>query len=437
MARRPEEDLLFAAATEHLAGAALVLDEGLTIRVATPQASALLGFDVPLGASAPRVLCGDARKRPVAEALSSGKPVQALIPRPTGPSENRFLKIRTLPLQLHEKLVGWLLLLEDAGNADEGGAVFFHGMWTQDPRLKELFRIVEKVAQDDGTVLVRGETGTGKELVARALHLQSSRRDGPFRAINCAALPANLLESELFGHLKGAFTGAHKDTPGYIQLAHRGTLFLDEVAELPLELQAKLLRVLETRTVIPVGAREPIPVDVRIVSATHQALRAEVEAKRFRADLMYRLRVIPLFLPPLRERPGDIPLLCEKFIESMNPSRRRHIEHLAPGALAALERHDWPGNIRELRNALEYAYAIGDGPTLLPRDLPPEFLDEQASDSPPLVAPRAVPDESLSPEARRIAEVLERAGGNRERAAKILGLSRVTLWRKMRQLGLA
>jgi transcriptional regulator with PAS, ATPase and Fis domain len=300
--------------------------------------------------------------------------------------------------------------------------------------MREIFRIIERVAVDDATVLVRGETGTGKELVAHAIHELSPRRRGPFRAINCAALPANLLESELFGHVRGAFTGAVADTPGHLQLSHKGTLFLDEVAEMPPELQAKLLRVLETRSVLPVGARQPLPVDVRVVSATHRALRQEVELGRFRADLMYRLRVIPIFLPALRERREDIGLLCDKLIESMNRTARRRIERVAPSALAVLERHDWPGNVRELRNVLQYAYAIGDGPILQPKDLPPELL-ERSLDSIDL-AVTSTHGSLLDPEARRIALVLERNGGNRSKAAKVLGMSRVTLWRRLRALGL-
>jgi transcriptional regulator with PAS, ATPase and Fis domain len=286
--------------------------------------------------------------------------------------------------------------------------------------------------------LVRGETGTGKELVAQAIHRLSDRKDGPLRVINCAALPANLLESELFGHLKGAFTGALRDTPGHVQLADHGTLFLDEVAELPLELQAKLLRMLETRTVIPVGGRDPIAVDVRVISATHRALRQEVEAGRFRADLMYRLRVIPVFLPPLRARPGDIEVLTQRFVDEQNARGKRRVDTVAPAALAALEHHDWPGNVRELRNTLEYAFAIGEGPELVAADLPPELV-EPGLDAEPMRASaevRPTPTSEAAPEARRIAAALTRTAGNRDQAAKLLGLSRVTLWRRMRQHGL-
>jgi transcriptional regulator with PAS, ATPase and Fis domain len=326
-------------------------------------------------------------------------------------------------------------LLDEAEQHDDE-PLELHGMWTRTPSMKEVFRVIERVAPEDATVLVRGETGTGKELVAAALHALSRRKAGPFRAINCAALPATLLESELFGHVRGAFTGAVKDAHGHFQLAHKGTLLLDEVAELPLELQAKLLRVLETRTVLPVGGRDPVPVDVRIVSATHRALRREVEAGRFRADLMYRLRVIPIFLPALRERKDDIALLCEKLLEQLAKTARRRVERIAPATMRVLERYDWPGNVRELANVLAYALVIGQGPIVQPGDLPPELLDSTLEQ---LESTDTAPSKSKAadtPEARRILSVLARAGGNKNRAAQILGISRVTLWRKLRALGL-
>jgi transcriptional regulator with PAS, ATPase and Fis domain len=439
-AAKPSDPLTLALG--ELAGAAIVLDPELRITAATSLAVDLLGFPVPIGENAAKVMCGESVKRPLAEGLAEGRPVEALIPRPKR-SGDTLIRVRSLPLGDPRRRAGWLLLLEDAGHAGEEGPIEFRGIWTQDAGMKHVLRIVERVADADATVLVRGETGSGKELVARALHDLSSRSKGPYRALNCAALPGSLLESELFGHARGAFTGAVRDTPGHIQLAHGGTLFLDEVAELPLELQAKLLRVLETRTVIPVGAREAIPVDVRVVSATHRALRREVEAGRFRADLMFRLRVIPIFLPPLRARPGDVRLLCERFIADMNKKSKRRIEQLAPAALKILEAYAWPGNVRELKNVLTYAYAIGEGPVLRAADLPPELHDVSASldadEPPPRAEPasdHAEPARALSPEAQRIAHVLERTAGNRDRAARILGLSRVTLWRRMRALGL-
>jgi two-component system response regulator AtoC len=425
---------LLADALDEIVGAALVLDAQLRIRVATPSASEVLGIRPPVGASAATVLCGDRPKRPFAEALTEGVPFQAVIPRPG--TEGGRVRVRSVPFG--EGPTGWIVYVAPVGASDDT-PVEFHGMWTRDPRMKETFRIIEKVAVEDMTVLVRGETGTGKELVAHAVHALSPRRNGPFRAINCAAVPGNLLESELFGHARGAFTGAVKDTPGHIQLAHGGTLFLDEVAELPLELQAKLLRVVETRTVIPVGGRDAIPVDVRIVSATHRALRAEVEAGRFRADLMYRLRVIPIRLPPLRERPADVLLLAHKFIDELNARGRRQLTGIAPAAEVALERYPWPGNVRELRNVLAYGFAIGDGPVLRVEDLPPEVASSTSPGPEVLVADEPLPTATRPgepPEARRIRDALARTSGNRERAAKLLGLSRVTLWRRMRDLGI-
>ncbi|MDW8362031.1 MAG: sigma 54-interacting transcriptional regulator [Myxococcales bacterium] len=324
-------------------------------------------------------------------------------------------------------------------NPDSGDPVVFHGMWTRCTAMKRVFRLVERAARSEAAVLLRGETGTGKELAAIALHRLSPRASGPFRAINCAALPATLLESELFGHVRGAFTGAVRDHPGVFRSASGGTLFLDEVAEMPLDLQAKLLRVLETRTVVPVGGRDPIRVDVRIVSATHTGLRAAVAAGRFRADLMYRLRVVPIFLPALRERPGDVALLTDRFIEELNARGGRRVRRVSPHARRLLDRYPWPGNVRELRNALEYAYVMGDGETLRPDDLPPEVAvgtpeTEEIHAEP---APPGQLGASPSSEADLVRDALRRAQGSRGLAARLLGISRVTLWRRMRALGLS
>ena len=226
-----------------------------------------------------------------------------------------------------------------------------------------------------------------------------------------------------------------RDNPGHFRAAQGGTLFLDEVAELPLELQSKLLRVVETRTVIPVGARDSVPVDVRLVAATHRSLRKEVEAGRFRADLMFRLRVVPLFIPPLRARTGDVALLTRKLLESLGARSVRRVEHIADSAITLLESNPWPGNVRELRNALEYALVMGDGPVLVPSDLPPEIADPRLEEAVPLVnRPSPIErTEEQNPERARIQRALDRAGGNRERAAKLLGVSRATLWRKLRE----
>ena len=429
-------DLTLAALEELGGGAVIVLDRELRVVASTASAKALLG-DVPMGISAPKLLCGESAKRPVAEALAAGRAVTATIPRP-GRAGDRALRVSAAPIHQDGGRIGWALLLDEQPMEGDGPELF-HGMWSVDPATRRLFRIIERVARTEASVLVRGETGSGKELVATALHELSPRAKGPFRAINCAAMPAPLLESELFGHARGAFTGAVRDNPGHFKLADKGTLFLDEVAELPLELQAKLLRVLETHTVMPVGAREPVAVDVRIVAATHRALRREVEAGRFRADLMYRLRVIPVFIPPLRARGGDVILLAERFIDQMNVRGTRKIGRISQGAKAVLTQYDWPGNVRELRNVLEYAFAIGEGPVLAPGDLPQELLSprsELEDAQPQANTPPPLPSSVVSPEAAKILRALERAAGSRARAAKSLGISRITLWRRMKELGL-
>ncbi|MGY6215148.1 sigma-54 interaction domain-containing protein [Methylolobus aquaticus] len=307
----------------------------------------------------------------------------------------------------------------------------FHGIVSRDPVMKEAIRIIRNVAETDATVLIRGESGTGKELVARALHRESQRRNQPFLAINCAALTPSLLESELFGHVKGAFTGAVRDHPGVFQQANGGTLFLDEVAELPLELQAKLLRVLQERSFMPVGSDRAVTVDVRIIGATHRALREEVKAGRFREDLMYRLRVVPLFLPPLRERRQDVSHLLWLYIDQHNRQGPRHIETIAPGAMRRLLDYAWPGNVRELQNVIEYAFAVGRGTELTLEDLPPEFREA----TPATLSALAMP---LRParrqdEAELIREALQVTGGNLEEAARICGMSRATFWRKRKK----
>ena len=442
MPRRVAAESPVLAALDEIGGAALVLDAELRVVAATQSAELLLGGPIALGTVAPRLLCGAATERPVAEAMAAGRPVVASVPRPV-PGGEILIGIRATPLISKRGRIGWVLLLrQELGAVEQIDApVLFEGMWTRDPAMKRLFQLIERAAASDAGVLVRGETGTGKELVAQALHARSARARGPFRAINCAALPAHLLESELFGHERGAFTGAVRDNPGHFRQAAGGTLFLDEVAEMPLELQAKLLRVLETHTVIPVGGRDPVKVDVRIVAATHSGLRAEVQAGRFRSDLMYRLRVVPLYLPPLASRIGDVLLLAEKLIVQLNGRSRRQVTRLSASVQAAFERYAWPGNVRELRNALEYAFVIGEGPVIVEADLPPEIYNPTIeADGAPLLNRQ---DNNLvsvvgmaNPKHERLARALERAGGSRERAAQSLGVSRTTLWRRMKAAGI-
>jgi transcriptional regulator with PAS, ATPase and Fis domain len=426
-------------AIEDLGLSCAVLDADLSIIAATPSADRMTEGMLQRGASLVKVMCGDATQRPIAEALAAGQAVRGVIVKPDAAGVLRTLEVRASPIVRGDKRVGWLVAFarpEDLGGAADA-PVLFHGMWTRDPGMKQVFHVVERAAQRDVSVLVRGPTGSGKELVARAIHDLSPRHRGPFRAINCAALPPALLESELFGHVRGSFIGAVKDSQGIFRAAHQGTLFLDEVAEMPLDLQAKLLRVLETRSVIPIGGTEAIDVDVRIVAATHQSLRLAVEEHRFRADLMYRLRVVPIFLPPLVARRGDVELITDKLIEQLNVNGPRQITQVSRAAREAIAGYPWPGNVRELRNALEYAYVVGDGPALLDVELPPEISGSAFDPEAPAInmrQPEVRPDEPA--EARRIRMALEHADGNRERAAQILGMSRVTLWRRMKSLGL-
>ncbi len=298
--------------------------------------------------------------------------------------------------------------------------------------MERLFQLVERAAMTDTSVLVRGETGTGKELVARAIHDLSPRRDKPFRAVNCATFTPELLASELFGHVKGSFTGAIRDRQGLLQLADGGTLFLDEIAELPLDIQARMLRVLQERTFVPLGGATPVTVDVRLVAATNRSLRREVEAGRFRVDLMYRVRVVPLFLPPLRDRGGDVDVLIQHFIELFNQRGLRQIRRVAKDVTVALNAHPWPGNIRELRNVVEYAFAIGEGPVLTLDELTPELRGEAPPDE-GIGAPLTVRDL----ERERLVDALRRSGGRKGEAAVLLEISRSTLWRKLREHGLS
>jgi len=305
--------------------------------------------------------------------------------------------------------------------------VDLQGTITADPAVIDFYDRLRRVARTDAPILVRGDTGTGKELAARAVHAESRRARGPYRALNCAVLTPELLASELFGHVRGAFTGAVRDRKGLFEIAHGGTLFLDEVGELPLDIQARLLRVLEEPEIVRLGGVQPMRVDVRLVSATHRALRAEVAAGRFREDLMYRIRVVPLFLPRLRDRVGDIDVLTWCFLDRLNQDGGRSVDRIAADAMDALRSYPWPGNVRELRNVLRHAHAVGEGSRLELGDLTPELRGEPPPESDP------EPDRWRSGERARILAALRETGGRRGEAARRLGMSRSTLWRKLRQ----
>ena len=311
------------------------------------------------------------------------------------------------------------------------------GLVGRSEAMRRVLDQVRKVAATDATVLVLGESGTGKELVARALHAQGPRRDGPFVSVSCAALPEALLESELFGHERGAFTGAIRRKLGRFELAHQGTLFLDEVGEIPPAVQVKLLRVLAERRFERVGGEEPVEVDVRVVSATHQDLAALVAAGRFREDLYYRLAVVPISIPPLRERPGDVEELAGWFVEKLAPRLGRRVKGFTPEALALLRGHAWPGNVRELENVVEQAIVFAEGEVVGPEDLP-----EGIQRSPPPPPPVEVDGRGLT----AILEDLERqlvqaaygkAKGVKAEAARLLGIKPSALAYKLEKYGLA
>jgi len=303
------------------------------------------------------------------------------------------------------------------------------GIITGDPEMLKICRTIEKVANTTATVMLLGESGTGKEILARAVHELSGRRSKRFVAINCAAIPENLLESELFGYEKGAFTGAVKQTPGKIELAHQGTLFLDEVGDLPPALQAKLLRFLQERVIERVGGRAEIPVDTRIVCATHQNLKALIAENRFREDLYYRITEIVVDIPPLRSRKGDASLLAHAFARKFAEEQKRGSVTILPDALGAIEAHAWPGNVRELENCVKRAVIMADANTLKAVD----FGLEPVTGNGDALNLREVRDRA---EKDAVIRVLARANGNMTRAAELLGVSRPTLYDLINRFGL-
>ncbi len=299
---------------------------------------------------------------------------------------------------------------------------------------REALQMAETVAPTDSTVLISGESGTGKEVIARYVHALSDRSGGPFVSINCGALPENLLESELFGHTKGAFTGAVRDKQGLFIAARGGTFFLDEVGEMSPATQVKLLRALQEREVIPVGATEPVSIDVRIIAATNRDLEEEIRRGGFRSDLYYRLNVIMLHLPPLRDRGDDVPVLAAHFLQRFASSRGREPQRLAGDALAALQAYDWPGNVRELENALERAAILSGSNEIGPGALPDRITERKSQ---PLVADRLPPNPPLETiERAYIHWVLQTEAGNKTRAAEVLGIDPSTLYRKLIRYGL-
>jgi PAS domain S-box-containing protein len=308
---------------------------------------------------------------------------------------------------------------------DEG----FHGLLGESAAMQRLYELIENVAQTEAPVMIQGQSGTGKELVARAIHDCGHRRDKPFIKVNCAALNENLLESELFGHVKGAYTGADRHRVGRFEAAHEGTIFLDEVGDIPPPIQVKLLRVLEEKELERVGDHKPIGVDVRIVTATNRDLEALTVRGMFREDLFFRIGVFPIQCPTLTERLEDIPLLAQHFIRQNVLKTGKQIEMMAPTTMEALTHYAWPGNVRELRSAIEYAFVLCKGSTVERDHLPPKILQTHRTPGNRM----ARNNRAKSLEREELLRVLRQTGGNQSEAARKLGISRVTVWKRIKK----
>jgi two-component system response regulator HydG len=351
----------------------------------------------------------------------------------------------TKPFQVEEILLRVRNALEKRSLREElvrlrgdlKSAFGFEGIVSVNRAMREILASLPKVARTDSTVLVTGESGTGKELIARAIHSASRRAHGPFVSVSCAALPEQLLESELFGHVKGAFTGALAARKGLLEEANAGTFFLDEIGEAPAAIQAKLLRVLEERSLRRLGDNRAVPIDVRVIAATNRDLEEAVQARTFREDLLYRLNVIRIHLPPLRERMEDVPVLARHFVALHGRQLERELAGISPAALAALGRYRFPGNIRELSNVIEQAVALAAGPMIEVHDLPPRVV---AGGPAPTVRqdprPEAMPVENADADETQLREALRETNWNISRAAARLGISRNTLRYRIEKFGL-
>lgn len=306
-----------------------------------------------------------------------------------------------------------------------------NGIITTSQRMLSSLNQIKKASQTNESILIRGESGSGKELIARMIYQCSPRSSNPYYAINCAAFNKELMTSEFFGHKKGSFTGAHQDHPGILEKANTGTLFLDEIAELDLSLQAKLLRVIQEKSFSPVGSTDIKEANIRFISATHKSLRKQVSLGTFREDLMYRLRVLPVFLPPLREREQDLEMLFWEFIQELNETGSRKITSISKEAYDLILDYRWPGNIRELRNNVKYMYYMGEGDTISKDDLLPDIIGSgnyQTTES---------QSESVNDfDQNLILELLKKHQGKKNAVADELGVSRATLWRRLKQLGI-
>lgn len=376
------------------------------------------------------ILCGAADVFTITEAIARG--AVSFLPHPMSQGDLLLQVMRALRAarraQLADDKRAQLALAQD---------VHFEGIVGTTPRMVEVMEVLRKASPTDAPILIFGESGAGKELIAHAIHQSSPRRNGPFVALHLFATPEGLIESELFGHKKGAFTGAMADRVGKLEAAHGGTLFLDELGDIPLETQTKLLRVLETRTFEPVGSNRSVTVDFRLVAATNLDIPAMIAEKKFREELWYRLKVVTVQLPSLRERRADIPPLVERFAREFAEAYGKKFEGIDADALAALRRHAWPGNIRELRNVVQQMVVLADGPRLTLRDVPRELRGAEPAETGAPAAPIGLagrPMDEIEKEAIR--ETLRLTDGNRKAAADLLQIGERTLYRKIERYGL-
>ena len=355
-------------------------------------------------------------------------PLTSRLPKACAPILNRMAALRVLDRLLQQRrLAGEVARLR----RELEGRHQFGNLLGQNPKMQEVYNLVEAISDTDANVLIQGETGTGKELVARAIHYNSSRSSKPFVKVDCAALTETLLESELFGHVRGAFTGATRDRDGRFRTADGGTIFLDEIANVPKSLQVKLLRALQDSEFEPVGGDQTIKVNVRVIAASNEDLGKLAQEGRFRPDLYYRINVVRVSLPPLRERRDDIPLLALHFMEKYREKNRRQVKSITPAAMTRLLAYEWPGNVRELENAMERAVILAKGEAVSVADLPP--FHEPAPVAEAAGGGGLLSDAVAEAEKRAILDALERCNGDKEQAAKELGISRASLYSKIKR----
>ena len=419
--------------------AIVAVDDRLVVTAANEAAREICGISrdaVGSPFSSSRHPCGGKFLEILREVLDEGKIVETQrIECQAEGRPKRVVSVVGSPLRsARETIAGAVLVVKDETRLDLlerdlGERREFHNLIGKNPAMQQIYSLIEDLADVPTTVLVTGETGTGKELVAQALHYRGSRGDGPFVKLNCSALAESLLESELFGHVKGAFTGALQDKVGRFERADGGTIFLDEIGDIPPGVQARLLRVLQEKEFERVGSSVPVRVDVRIVAATNKDLRDRMKRGLFRDDLFYRLNVMEVRLPPLRERKEDIPLLVEHFLKKFNDRFRKEIASVSSEVHKVFDEYSWPGNVRELEHALERAFITCGQPTVTVEHLPEELKDFPEEEPFP-------GKEKAAPDREAILAALRRTGGNKAKAARLLGIGRQTIYRKIEEYGI-